>query len=180
MDNGQVLKKNKKGTEYIENANGEVIEKRCSICREMKEIEQFHAIKTGLAGKVSYCKKCGDEKRIAYREKKKEERTEKLLSQDVPIGLKVVDFSIKGRRMYEDSKGNILLDCTSCNEPVPIDGFYTTKGGKQSICIQCNLNHSKQYYKQNKERAYENCKKWRANNRERVNEAQRLRTSKAK
>jgi hypothetical protein len=58
MENSQVLKRNKRGTEYIEAINGEVIAKRCTACGEIKELEHFNQLKGGLADKQSKCKQC--------------------------------------------------------------------------------------------------------------------------
>jgi len=58
MNANQVVKKNKKGTEYIEDLTGSIIAKRCSMCGEMKGLEHFSNNGIGLGGAVSRCKPC--------------------------------------------------------------------------------------------------------------------------
>lgn len=57
MKDNQVLKKSKRGIEYIE-VNGKISEKRCTLCGEMKELKYFSNQKEGLGGTVSRCKPC--------------------------------------------------------------------------------------------------------------------------
>jgi len=67
----QVLKKNRRGTEYIE-VNGVIISKRCSGCREMMELENFPNLKAGLGGTRSKCRPCLVEYGKKYNEKRPE------------------------------------------------------------------------------------------------------------
>lgn len=55
MNESQVLKKNRRGTEYIE-ANGEIIAKRCSGCGEMMELEHFPNLKRYNEKRPEYTK----------------------------------------------------------------------------------------------------------------------------
>ncbi|GAA1383123.1 hypothetical protein [Peribacillus frigoritolerans] len=57
MDENQALKKNRRGTEYIE-ANGGITAKRCSGCGQMMELEHFANLKAGLGGTRSKCRPC--------------------------------------------------------------------------------------------------------------------------
>lgn len=67
----QVIKKNRRGTEYIE-TNGEIIAKRCSGCGEMMELEHFPNLKAGLGGTRSKCRPCLVEYGQRYNEKRPE------------------------------------------------------------------------------------------------------------
>ncbi|MFY0805756.1 hypothetical protein [Peribacillus frigoritolerans] len=71
MDENQALKKNRRGTEYIE-ANGGIIAKRCSGCGQMMELEHFSNLKAGLGGTRSKCKPCLVEYGKKYNKKRPE------------------------------------------------------------------------------------------------------------
>ncbi|MES1042805.1 hypothetical protein [Peribacillus simplex] len=66
----QVLKKHRRGTEYIE-TNGEITAKRCSGCGEMMGLEQFANLQKGLGGTHSKCRPCLKEYGDRYKTKKR-------------------------------------------------------------------------------------------------------------
>lgn len=49
--------------------NGVVIAKKCTVCLEMKSIDEFDVNKQGLGGRRSWCKKCAKEYRTKNKEK---------------------------------------------------------------------------------------------------------------
>lgn len=103
MNENQVLKKNRRGTEYIE-VNDEIIKKRCSGCEEMMELEHFSNSHAGLGGTVSKCRPCIVEYNKKYSEKKPE--YDKRYYEENRKGTKAKKESDK--RYYEKNKGKII------------------------------------------------------------------------
>jgi hypothetical protein len=61
----------KKREEYIKNRtfddNGDIIEKKCSICNVFKQVGEFHSNKIQFDGTYPHCKVCQREKtKISY------------------------------------------------------------------------------------------------------------------
>ena len=55
---GLVEKKNRRGTRYYENEDGEIAAKECKKCCEVKVKGDFSKDKTGIGGRQSKCKAC--------------------------------------------------------------------------------------------------------------------------
>lgn len=62
------LKKNKKGTLYVDSSNG-VLAKQCPQCSLIKALDYFAKSTSGFAGKTTYCKPCAAENIRKHREK---------------------------------------------------------------------------------------------------------------
>ncbi|WP_057915865.1 hypothetical protein [Peribacillus muralis] len=103
MKENQVLKKNRRGTQYIE-ANGEIIAKRCSGCGEMIELENFSKSNAGLGGTISKCRPCIVEYNKKFSEKKPE--YDKRYYEKNRKGTEAKKESDK--RYYEKNKGKII------------------------------------------------------------------------
>lgn len=97
MNKNRVLKTNRKGTEYIE-VNGEIVEKRCTSCGEMKDLSNFTNHKYGTGGTVSRCKPCIVEYGKEYDKKYYEKNREKIRQRK-----KEAD-----KRYYEKNKERII------------------------------------------------------------------------
>jgi len=66
--------------------------------------------------------------------------------------------------------------CNRCKEEKPLGEFHKNKqkpDGLQSFCKECSSKKNKEYYIKNKEKELARSKKWKKENRERVNENQR-------
>jgi hypothetical protein len=66
----RVEKKTRNGNLYYENTKGEVVEKQCSKCKEIYNIDQFHD--NGKGKPRSYCLICGTKGHKAYVESNKD------------------------------------------------------------------------------------------------------------
>jgi hypothetical protein len=74
----QKIKKNKRGSDtvYIENEAGEVVAKRCNMCKELKGLVCFSVGRTNFAGKLPNCKECSQKHKKQYDKKTKKQKTE--------------------------------------------------------------------------------------------------------
>ena len=82
-----------------------------------------------------------------------------------------------------DSSGNLTgyAKCSRCGETKPFSDFYkkkTTKYGIKSSCKQCEQKERKAYYKNNKQKEFENDKKYVSNNTEKINKQRSIRRKK--
>src|SRR5690625_2820038 len=64
---GLTEKRNRAGTRYYENPEGEVTAKECRDCGKIFSLEFFHRSKTNLAGRQAQCKKCKANRDKTYR-----------------------------------------------------------------------------------------------------------------
>jgi hypothetical protein len=67
--------------------------------------------------------------------------------------------------------------CTKCEKVKALDDFYRSKKGsfgRVAVCKSCCREYSLVYYQKNKERQYENQKRWRKANRAKLNEKARI------
>jgi hypothetical protein len=69
---GLTEKKNRKGTLYYENSEGEIVAKICGNCGDVKVMKDYSKDKTCLGGQSSTCKSCKLDKDLKYIEKNKE------------------------------------------------------------------------------------------------------------
>lgn len=136
MNNGQVLKKNRYGTEYIE-VNGEIITKRCTSCEEMKELEHFYKSKTGLGGAISKCKPCAVEHAKKYDKEYYDTKYSGENRERINARKKESD-----KKYYEKNKAKIAEKRRK-----------TYEKSKERI-----LEYGKNYYKENRERILEDAK----------------------
>lgn len=71
----ELIKKETSGrwkTIYFENKAGEVVSKRCTKCEEIKQLDEYYTLKTGIGGRMASCKDCY----AKYREDNRERRRE--------------------------------------------------------------------------------------------------------
>ncbi|PFO07475.1 hypothetical protein COJ85_05685 [Bacillus sp. AFS076308] len=141
----QVLKRNRKGTEYIE-SNGEIISKRCTGCREMKELSHFNKSDKCLAGKSNKCKECLSSYIKQYYKNKPDYHKERYERNKE----KITEYR---RSRYQKNKDNIKKQSKKFHEKNP--------------------DYNKKYYEENKERILERKKKYEEENRERVLKSKR-------
>jgi len=70
--NGLIKKKNRIGSIYYENSNGEIVARQCNKCGEVKELYCFHKHKRFFAGVRSECKACVQKYVVETKEHKRE------------------------------------------------------------------------------------------------------------
>lgn len=120
-----------------------LIEKKCSKCKDIKSVLEFHKSKASKDGYKDWCKECRKVETKKYREENK----------DVILS--------KKRQWYKDTKkmanartqSQLELNaktCSQCNEDKKILEFRErANGGFYSICKQCENSNNKQYRKNN-------------------------------
>lgn len=132
--------------------------KTCSMCKTEKSSADFHRNKNTKDGFSEACKSC-------LSRKSREERKLRKANNAPPIGFK---------------------RCSKCQSIKPLELFNsnkTSKDGKTSYCKECHVQHSRQWYHGNKEKAKvsrkawkdanreknaEDCRRWRESNKDRV------------
>jgi hypothetical protein len=63
---GLMERRNKKGTVYYENNNGDIVAKVCRECSNVRPLKEYKKGKNGLGGRHSKCKECDSEKSRIY------------------------------------------------------------------------------------------------------------------
>ncbi|UTE77473.1 hypothetical protein [Rossellomorea sp. KS-H15a] len=141
---------------YVDNSGEKYLD--CSMCKEIKSLDQFNNQKKGILGKASECKQCSKKRRgSAYKEgrgKQREERLEVLLSEVIVVDgstLSVVAVNQRRtRKAYKSESGEVFLTCGDCKKVKSIvDYNHSPKGfyGKDSKCYECRR---KKYFKYEK------------------------------
>ena len=76
----------KKKKEYVDNRkfddNGDIVEKKCSVCNEFKSINEFHNNKLQFDGTYPNCKKCQRE-RVKKNDKVKNDKKKGISESDL-------------------------------------------------------------------------------------------------
>lgn len=120
--------------------------KKCSICKEVKNINLFSKNKSSKDGFKNYCKQCASYANKKYREKYREE------------------INKRNRAFYERSKQNSkqrtekelqkgVKYCTRCKSILPIENFRQRgNGGFYSTCRKCDNERNREYRLNNYEK----------------------------
>ena len=125
----------------------------CTLCHEIKSVDNFHKCKSKKDGYQNFCKEC-------ERKYKKE--------------IYIKNHKIKGLyREYDENGTLIKLECRVCHEIKSVDNFHKGKNYKDevvTICKNCKKKYdevnSKQYYINNKNILVQKHKEYRLNNKE--------------
>tara|TARA_B100000787_G_scaffold131761_1_gene100646 strand:+ start:542 stop:823 length:282 start_codon:yes stop_codon:yes gene_type:complete len=76
----------KKKKEYVDNRkfddNGDIVEKKCSVCGEFKFMSEFHNNKLQFDGTYPHCKKCQRE-RVKNNDKIKNDKKKGISNSDL-------------------------------------------------------------------------------------------------
>jgi len=77
---------NKKKEEYISNRkfdnDGDILEKKCSVCNVFKSINEYHSNKQQFDGTYPHCKKCQRE-RVKKNDKVKDDKKKGISQNDL-------------------------------------------------------------------------------------------------
>ena len=77
---------NKKKEEYISNRkfdnDGDILEKKCSVCNVFKSINEYHSYKQQFDGTYPHCKKCQRE-RVKKNDKVKNDKKKGISQNDL-------------------------------------------------------------------------------------------------
>jgi len=136
--------------------------KRCSCCKEVKDVSNFCRSKSRKDGYNVYCKECACIKSKIASEKTK--RKEKIYNES-------------------DTK-----KCSKCGEIKSVKDFFKQKDKASGYMSQCKACHNEykenrdfdykaykaEYYLDNKEQILINCKEWREDNKEKKAETDRI------
>ncbi|UZD48720.1 hypothetical protein [Peribacillus frigoritolerans] len=160
-----VVKVNQKRTrKAYENELGEFF-LTCGECEEIKPFDSYINSNKGFYQKEAICYDCRRKQYYKY---------EVLLDNVVIVGnvkLTVAEVSERGRRKLTDDNGNVYIDCTNCKDVKPAKDFRERDyflAGRDSICLVCDRDKSKEWRNANFERYIVKQKEWVNNNRERI------------
>ena len=147
---GLVEKKNRRGTRYFENEDGEITAKECKGCGEVKIMGDFSKCKKSLGRRQSKCKSCErkyrEENRVRAAEKGHKYREENR------------DRILRGEHKYrEENRDQILERQRKYNEEnrVSISEYY------------------RKYHEENRDRILDKQRKYREENHDQILEKQR-------
>lgn len=130
--------------------------KFCRKCKETKPAEAFGPAKHGRDKLQCWCRSCRSAATIARCKRDTVARA-------------------KAKFLYHGGEGN--KRCTYCNEIKPLSDYKPAKGSYLGVshgCKDCNTAKRKEAYARNKEKARDETKRWRTENRLKRNETERL------
>jgi hypothetical protein len=112
----------------------------CSKCKQEKNVSEFYRNKSSSSGYRSQCKEC----QFGYKPKAR-----KQVPDDLPTDMKW------------------CIICESVKHKSEFSKHDSTRDRLQTHCSECQKQHAKDWYQNNKERHIASGKKWKENNKER-------------
>lgn len=129
--------------------------KKCSSCKKVKSLEEFHRSYTKSSGYDHRCKECAKERSRLYRSLQSEDRKKELQKYSRrKVWLKNYYHRHKDRISARDAvryaieKGTLAkLPCTECGSIVNVQAHHH-KGYENKLDVQwlCQVHHSKVHY----------------------------------
>jgi hypothetical protein len=125
-----------------------ITEKRCKKCGVIKTINEFYNNEKSLAGRLSECKRCFNER------KRKSRREQKLKEYMESIGYEETDKTIPAEIDLNSTKA-----CTICEQDKPLREFRAVYKDKKfnrfhAHCKPCASEKAKEYRRQRELRIY--------------------------
>ena len=122
------------------NDNGDILEKKCSICSVFKSIKEFDINKLQFDGTLPHCIECHRDKMKESYKKKKHKKNLEIYGDGYVIGME---------NKYGTANINHKV-CRDCEIEKPVNEFYkmkTLKDGISSYCKKCQYIRSEGYKK---------------------------------
>jgi hypothetical protein len=106
--------------------------KECTKCRLLRKLSDFHASKTGLAGRMSHCIDC---------ERDRHERRQTTMGKKCkPRGL------WRKRKKIINIRGVKLKECLDCGSVRPLEDYRARKGrGVYPYCMKCSTKRDREW-----------------------------------
>jgi len=147
---GLVEKKNRRGTRYFENEDGEITARGCSKCEVIKTVNRFTKKKNKFGGLNSCCKEC--------ERKYRQENKERIAERDRKYYQENKEWYAENTRKYQQEN----------KESIAENARKYKQENKESIA-----ENARKYQQENKERIAERDRKYYQENKERIAERDR-------
>ena len=180
---GLVEKRNRIGTRYFENEDGEIAAKECTGCEVIKTVNRFSKNKNKFGGLSSCCKECErkyrqeNKKGLAEKNRKyRQENKERIAEYRRKYYQENKESIAEYKRKYRQENKEIIRKYKQENkERIAEYSRKYKQENKESIrkYRQENKERSRKYQQENKERIAELSRKYQQENKERIAEYSR-------